>query len=127
LRDLKRTGYRLGVVTSGNSDRVHRELKHFAMSGLFETVVCHEQITHRKPHPEGLGIALTHLGIAAEEAAFIGDAPEDIQMGKQASVLTVGLRGNYPCSSRLRSSEPDIYLDSIIELPHHFQGVAKSK
>lgn len=127
LHSLSGKGYRLGVVTSGNDDRVQRELNQFELSDLFETVVCHEHITHRKPHPEGLEIALAQLGTAAETAAFIGDAPEDIEMGKRASVFTVGLRGNYPCSGRLRNSEPDIYLESIIELATHFTGVSKSE
>lgn len=127
LGDLHGKGYRLGVVTSGNDDRVQRELNQFGLSDLFDTVVCHEHITHRKPHPEGLEIALAQLETAAETAAFIGDAPEDIEMGKRASVFTIGLRGNYPCSARLRGSAPDIYLESIVELANHFPGISKSE
>jgi HAD superfamily hydrolase (TIGR01509 family) len=126
VAELHQRGYQLGIVTSGNGDRVVRELKQFGLADLFETVVCHEHIRNRKPHPEGLELALSQLNARGSSAAFIGDAPEDIEMGKQANVMTVGLRGNYPCSARLRNSSPDLYLESIVELLNHFSGVSKS-
>jgi hypothetical protein len=46
-------------------------------------------------------------------------------MGKQANILTVGVRSNYPTSARLLSSAPDIYLESITDRPVHFSGASK--
>jgi HAD superfamily hydrolase (TIGR01549 family) len=123
LLALHRKGYRLGVVTSGNEGRVACEIKQSALANLFEVVICSEHIVNRKPHPEGLEIALARLSSKHEESAYVGDAPEDIQMGKRANLLTVGVRSNYPSSARLRVSAPDIYLESIMELSSHFPGV----
>jgi phosphoglycolate phosphatase-like HAD superfamily hydrolase len=113
------------VVTSGNHDRVQRELAHFGMVNMFEALVCHEHITQRKPHPEGLEIALRNMTVAPAQAAYVGDAPEDIQMGKEIGVLTVAVRSNYPCGGRLLSSAPDIYLERFRELDNHFPDVAR--
>lgn len=124
---LHGTGYRLGVVSSGNDDRVNREIEQFGLRDLFEVVMCHEQITQRKPHPEGLHLALERMAVSPREVAYVGDAPEDIQMGKEAGTLTVGIRGNYPCSARLRSSGPDLYLESIDDLLSHFAGVSSAE
>lgn len=121
LLTLRDSRFRLGIVSSGNHDRVLREIKQFDLSDLFEVVICHEHITQRKPHPEGLHLALEKLDLARHEAAYVGDAPEDIQMGKEAGVVTIGVRGNYPCSGRLRESKPDLLLQSITELSTHFQ------
>jgi HAD superfamily hydrolase (TIGR01549 family) len=112
--------YRLGVVSSGNDDRVNREIDQFGLRELFEVVMCHEHITQRKPHPEGLHLALERMAVSPGETAYVGDAPEDIEMGKEARVLTIGVRGNYPCTARLRSSSPDLYLESIHDLLNHF-------
>ena len=120
LATMHANRYRLGVVSSGNDDRVNREIDQFGLRDLFEVVMCHEQITQRKPHPEGLHLALERLAVSSNEAAYVGDAPEDIQMGKEARVLTVGVRGNYPCSARLLAAAPDIYLQTITELTDHF-------
>jgi len=117
---LHRKGYQLGVVTSGNEDRVAQEIAEASLSEIFEVTVCAEQITNKKPHPEGLEIALRRLDCAREHAAYVGDAPEDIQMGKQAGILTIGVRSNYPSSARLLDFQPDLYVDSIERLIDHF-------
>jgi len=125
LMELHRKGYRLGVVTSGNEDRVCLEIEQASLSEIFDVIVCAEHIGNKKPHPEGLEIALRRLDCAREQAAYVGDAPEDILMGKQAEVLTVGVRSNYPSSGRLLDSEPDIYLESISELTALFDELKK--
>ncbi len=120
LMELRRKRYRLGVVTSGNEDRVCQEIEEASLPEIFDVVICAEHIANKKPHPEGLEIALTRLGCTPEEAAYVGDAPEDILMGRQANVLTIGVRSNYPSSGRVLDAEPDIYLESISELALHF-------
>jgi HAD superfamily hydrolase (TIGR01509 family) len=120
LLDLKSKGYRLGVVSSGSESRVCREIERSELNGCFQAVICNEHITNKKPHPEGLDLALNRVGASASESAYVGDAPEDIQMGKLASVLTVGVRSTYPSSLRLHQSEPDLMLESIVELSRHF-------
>jgi len=120
LMELRRRRYRLGVVTSGNEDRVCQEIEEASLPEIFDVVVCAEHIANKKPHPEGLEIALKRLGCAPDEAAYVGDAPEDILMGKHANVLTIGVRSSYPSSSRVLEAGPDIYLESISELALHF-------
>ena len=83
-------------------------------------VVCNEHIVNKKPHPEGLDLALHRLNCPREAAAYVGDSPEDIQMGKSANVLTIGVRSSYPSSRRLRDAGPDICLESLVELSNHF-------
>jgi len=120
LTTLHSNGYRLGVVTSGTECRVAREIELSALNGLLDVVICNEHIVNKKPHPEGLELALKALSSLPEETAYVGDAPEDIEMGKRANVLTVGVRSKYPSNARLLSADPDIYLDSIVELSKHF-------
>ena len=113
-------GYRLGVVSSGSDCRVSREINELGLGGFFEVVVCNEQMQNKKPHPEGLKRALQMLDRGSESSAYVGDSPEDIEMGKRAGVVTVGVRSGYPTSWKLRSHNPDIYLESISELAEHF-------
>jgi phosphoglycolate phosphatase len=60
------------------------------------------------------------LGCSQSEVAYVGDTPEDIEMGKRAGVLTVGVRSAYPTSWKLESQHPDIFLKSLTELLNHF-------
>ena len=117
---LKEQNYRLGVVSSGSVCRVTREIKESGVAEFFEVVVCNEQMENKKPHPEGLDTALRALGCTPEQSAYVGDSPEDIEMGKRAKMLTVGVRSEYPTSWKLESYDPDIFLKSFNELLDHF-------
>jgi HAD superfamily hydrolase (TIGR01549 family) len=120
LLDLHRKTYKLGVVTSGSVIRVSREIEQAKLTDVFQVVICNEHMVNKKPHPEGLQIALQKLNTPSEQAAYVGDAPEDIQMGKSAKVLTVGVRSKYPSSARLVNASPDIYIETLGELSMHF-------
>ncbi|HSB12285.1 MAG TPA: HAD family hydrolase [Blastocatellia bacterium] len=120
ILELKKRGFRLGIVTSGTERRVAREIAQLGLGSTFEAVICNEHIINKKPHPEGLEKAMRLLDSKPEECSYIGDAPEDVQMGKKARVLTVAVQSAYPTSRRLRDEEPDIHLNSIGELPRHF-------
>ena len=120
LLDLRQKGYRLGVVSSGSECRVAREISELGLENFFETVICNEQMENKKPHPEGLETALHSLSCPSEATAYVGDSPEDIEMGKRANMLTVGVCSAYPTSWKLKSYNPDIFIESLRELLHHF-------
>ena len=120
LSALHAKGYRLGVVTSGSHSRVTREMERSTLHGLIDVMICNEHIENKKPHPEGLEKALARLDSTPAQSAYVGDAPEDIEMGRRGNVLTIGVRSNYPSSKRLVNAAPDIYLQRIVELEQHF-------
>ncbi len=120
LLDLHAKDYRLGVVSSGSQSRVCREIEQSALCNVFQAVICNEHIVNKKPHPEGLELAMRRMGSTNSECCYVGDAPEDIQMGKEAGLLTVGVRSAYPSSARLLTANPDLYLESLRELSNHF-------
>jgi HAD superfamily hydrolase (TIGR01509 family) len=120
IEALHSKGYRLGVVSSGSDCRVTREVSELGLADLFDVVICNEQMQNKKPHPEGLETALQSLGRRRDESCYIGDSPEDIEMGKRAGTMTVGVRSTYPTSWRLQENKPDLYLESFTELLSHF-------
>ena len=120
ISELQSRGYRLGIVTSGTHRRVAREIKQLGLLSTFQAVICNEHIVNKKPHPEGLEQAMRLLNSAPETCSYVGDAPEDVQMGKSAGVLTVAVRSSYPTSKHLVNEQPDIHLESISDMLVHF-------
>lgn len=120
IRELKRKNYRLGIVSSGTECRVLREIEALALKDCFDIVICNEQMKEKKPHPEGLESALLALGCTRKVTAYVGDSPEDIEMGKRANMLTVGVRSDYPTSWKLKNHNPDILIESLGELLRYF-------
>jgi len=115
LDELARRNYVLGIVTSGTRSRVLREMDTLGLGGVFKTVICNEDVVNKKPHPEGLELALEQLQKKRETCCYIGDCPDDIVMGKRADVLTVAIPSSYPASRRLAEVQPDFTFAALAE------------
>jgi HAD superfamily hydrolase (TIGR01509 family) len=113
LCELQAAGYTLGVVSSGNSLRVLREIEGHGFDGTFDVVVCDEDVTRKKPDPEGLQIAMARLNKSPGACCYVGDCREDVEMGKRAGVLTIGVLSRFPNSEKIMEADPDIALESI--------------
>ena len=110
---LRERGPLLALVTSGDRQRVARELAGLDLEIFFEAVVCGEDARLKKPHPEALLLALQRLEVAPEEAAYVGDSPEDVEMARAAGVLSVAIPGGFPNQQALRASQPDLIADTL--------------
>jgi len=120
LLALRTKGYQLAVVTSGSRSRVCREVQQSVLKDAFAVIVCNEDITAKKPHPEGLVRAIQALKVDPSQCAYVGDAPEDIEMGRRGNVMTIGVRSGYPSSARVLTANPDLYVERIADLVNHF-------
>lgn len=120
LEILVENGYAIGLVTSGNRDRVSRELDRHGLKYLFAVRVYFEDTAEKKPHPEPLVTALEQMGISAPESVYVGDRPEDILMGKRTGAFTVGVESAYATREVLVSASPDLVLPDAGHLPARF-------
>jgi phosphoglycolate phosphatase-like HAD superfamily hydrolase len=125
LNELWRRGYCLGVVTSGNKSRVWREIKIHELDPIFQVVVCGEDVVNRKPHPEGLGLAMERISKKPDVCCYVGDSLADIEMGKRANIRTIGIRSRFPGSKELLNVGPDLFFESITFLLGHFESPAR--
>jgi phosphoglycolate phosphatase len=84
-----------GVVTN-KPDAFTRPL--LAALGLAERtrcVVSGDSLPQRKPHPAPLLLAAAELGVAAERCVYVGDAPRDIEAGRNAGMATIAAAYGY--------------------------------
>lgn len=108
----------LGLVTSGDRDRVHQQLRSFRLLKHFAARVCSGDTRLRKPHPAPLRLALRHMSLRPQETVYVGDSPEDLEMSRRAGVrAAIAVLGPFPTEKRLRAANPDLLLESIEELP----------
>jgi len=109
--------HRLGLVTSGDRDRVTRQLREFRLSSLFAARVCSGDTLRKKPHPEPLRLALRQMELHPSACVYVGDAPQDVEMARRAGVRAIGVLGPFPTKRRLRAARPEFLIKSIVELP----------
>lgn len=112
-----RSRHELGLVTSGDRDRVVRQLREFRLTQIFAARVCSGDTSRKKPHPEPLRLALRQMKLEAVACVYVGDSPEDLEMARRAGVRAIAVLGPFPTEKRLRAARPELLLESIEELP----------
>ena len=85
------------------------------MRGFFKAVVCRDDTSQKKPHPEALLRGLERLGVAAREASYVGDSPEDVEMARSAGVFSVGIAGGFPNREALGAASTDLWVPDLTE------------
>jgi len=95
LHALQARGIRWGIST--NKPRPYTEplLEKLNIKPAPGSVVCPEDVTHRKPHPESLYKNCKQLQCAPHEAIYIGDHRRDIEAGKRAGMFTIAAAYGY--------------------------------
>jgi putative hydrolase of the HAD superfamily len=89
VAELKRRGYRLGVVSNAEG-QVARDLDRAGFAGLFETVVDSFLVGVAKPDPAIFAMALGRLGLSAERTVFVGDVPSvDVAGARSAGLAAI--------------------------------------
>jgi len=114
----------LGLVTSGDRDRVTRQLREFRLTSIFAARVCNGDTLRKKPHPEPLRLALRKMKLDPLSCVYVGDAPQDVEMARRAGVRAIGVLGPFPTEKRLRAARPDFLLESLEELPDALKRLA---
>ncbi|HZV88992.1 MAG TPA: HAD family hydrolase [Candidatus Binatus sp.] len=115
--------HHLGLVTSGDRDRVTQQLRAFRLTRLFGARVCSGDTPEKKPHPAPLRLALRQLRLEPSACVYVGDSPEDLEMAKSAGVRAIAVLGPFPTERRLRAARPEFLLESIRELPEVLKGL----
>jgi pyrophosphatase PpaX len=82
LAQLKGGGRRLGIVTAKRRATADLAFARLPIEQFFDVVVGGDETERHKPDPAPLLLALERLGVAAEDAAYVGDSPFDMQAAK---------------------------------------------
>ena len=107
----------LGLVSSGDRNRVSKQLREFRLTRVFRTRVLGGDTPEKKPHPAPLLKALREMKVEARHCVYVGDTPEDVEMARAAGVRAIAVLGPFPTEKRLRALRPEILLKGLAELP----------
>ncbi len=97
LQDIKYLDILLGVLSNRKREFLIEEIKSVEghdWSYLFDTVVCGDDVEHRKPAPDLILKALKNLSIEPGlHAWYVGDSTTDIISAKNANVTAIFYNG----------------------------------
>jgi putative hydrolase of the HAD superfamily len=92
LEALRARGLRLGLVSNAFDPGwlLHRDLEQMGIAQRIDFAVFSSEVGKRKPHPEIFERALDALGVAPEEAMFVGDRLyEDVRGSNEVGMTSV--------------------------------------
>ncbi len=95
LEKLAESGIPWGIVTNKPEKYTLRLLENLNLSKRCAVVICPEQVTHRKPHPEPLLLACEKLDRGTDRTIYIGDHLRDMQAAKNADIIAVAAAYGY--------------------------------
>lgn len=121
LARLSGLGISVGLVSSKACSRMSRDLAASRLADRFAVVVSGDDVTHPKPHPEGIERALSALGVAPIDAVMVGDTAADLDAGAAAGVRTVYAGWGYGAEelghlAGAAAASPDDLVDVVLDL-----------
>lgn len=107
FRALKKRGIKLAVVTTDAIKNTEMTLDKLGLQGYFSAIVGRESCKEPKASGVPATIALSKMGMSAEESICIGDAPMDMQMAlKSGCQASIGVATGQVSESDLRKVTP---------------------
>lgn len=100
LDAIESVGSRWGVVTNKREDLAHIVLDRLGLSQRCAVLIGGNTLARNKPDPLPVVTACERIGVAPNEAVFVGDDLRDILAGRGAGTRTVAVRwGFHPSDS----------------------------
>lgn len=113
LQELTIQGITLFVVSSKKTNVLLRNLESLNISQYFKAWIGSDQVSHYKPHPEGILNLVEAYQIVPEQSLMVGDAIFDIQMAKAANVQSCAVTWGSHSKTQLEAEAPTFIVDRV--------------
>jgi len=115
-------GVALGVVTNKPQVATREVLLHFGFTDRLGAIVGGDAVSHQKPAPDALFMALERLRVDPADALMVGDSAADVGAARAAGVPVALVRGGYT-QVPVEELGADLVCDSLLDLPAALQGL----
>jgi pyrophosphatase PpaX len=113
---IRAGGRRTGLVTSKNRQGALRGLTLVRLEAMMDVLVCADEVTNPKPHPEPVEKAVALLGADPATTVYVGDSIHDMMSGRAAGVRTAAALWGPFGREHLELATPDYWLETPADL-----------
>ncbi|HEC37111.1 hypothetical protein LCGC14_1518530 [marine sediment metagenome] len=122
LRQFKRKGVILGIVSNTSGNRLAYFAKKLQLKKYFSVLISRDDTPLRKPSPYPIYSALLYLkknlkiSIDKDDVYYVGDLPQDIYCAKSAGINSVAILSGYGTPESLENSNPTYIIKNYKEI-----------
>jgi len=122
LLELKKTRYKLGILTSNSKDNVSKFLKRNNLD-LFDFIHSESSIFGKSKVINDL---LKNQGLRPEEVIYVGDEIRDIEAARKTNIKIIAVSWGFNSKQILEKQNPDFLLDEPRQLIEILGSLRKS-
>lgn len=116
LATLRQHGVTVTIASSRSHNSLMEFVEGFQLQDVVSLVLGADDVEKAKPEPEPVLHTLRQLGFQPSDAVVVGDTWYDIEMGRRAGALTVGVTYGNGTREQLLSHAADFVIDDFAEL-----------
>jgi 2-phosphoglycolate phosphatase len=117
IEALHAAGVRLGICSNKPRGFTQKLVDHLGIARFFDVVLGPEDVRNIKPAPDMLVAGLERLGVAAEEALYVGDMTVDIGTARAAGVIVWIVPTGSDSRADIDAARPDRVLEGLASIP----------
>lgn len=127
LSRLRALGLKLACVTNKEQRHAERVLEATGLAGAFELLVGGDLLAVKKPDAGVLAHVLGRFGVAAAQAAHVGDSAIDVQTARHAGVAAWALPHGYNGGVPVQEARPDRLFADLPAVATHVEAVRRMR
>ncbi|RLF10423.1 MAG: hypothetical protein DRJ69_03150 [Thermoprotei archaeon] len=109
--------FKIGIVTARpTKEGVEALLRKFNVSELVEVIVTARDAPSIKPSVDQLLIAVERLRVEPAKCVMVGDSPRDVEAGRRAGMLTIGVASGVWSRRELMMAGAHVVVDDLAEV-----------
>lgn len=116
IQALKARGYALGIASTKFRYRIAEILGRDNLLSPFDVIIGGEDVTHHKPHPESLLLAMEKLNVTPATTLYLGDSLTDAQTARRAAVPFAAVLSGVTRQEEFDDYAPALVLNTVGDL-----------
>lgn len=116
LKKLKENGLKTAILSNKLHNYTCKVVKTCFESDIFDIILGQKPENPKKPDPAGAILIANELNISHKDCIYVGDTNTDMQTGKSAGMLTIGVKWGFRTSEELINSGADKIISNPLEI-----------
>ena len=113
LKFLKENNYNIALATSAKRNRVDKHLNDSNLKGIFDVIVCGDEVKKSKPNPEIFLYVANKLNINRKNCIVIEDSLSGVKAGNNAGMLVVNIPDLRECDDEMKKYSHKVFKNLI--------------